>query len=129
MTTITFNPDLNNSRTHNPFSFRRWLHTLALGFLSIVLSHIPVDATERVYFNYDALGFSLSVDSLETFAVEGKINKELSFYIPVVSKEDQALFRKALLKKEDINHIQLYRFFHTPMGEDIIDRFGDLNQI
>ncbi|MGK7874040.1 MAG: alpha/beta hydrolase [Xenococcaceae cyanobacterium] len=129
MKRITFDMNFKNFTRPNQFVFRRWVRSLALGMISAVVTAIPVSAAERIYFNYGALGLSIGVDSLETFAKEGTINKELDFYLRRVSEEDQAKFREALLKREDINPVQLYRFLSTPMGEEILTQIGNLINI
>ncbi|MGK7874041.1 MAG: alpha/beta hydrolase [Xenococcaceae cyanobacterium] len=119
--------DLKNLTRPNQFVFGRWVSSLALVIIPVTAT--PVDAAERIYFNYGPLGFSVAVDSLETFAKEGTINKELGFYLPKLSEEDQAKFRKALLKRYDIKPIQLYRIFHTPMGKEILTIIGNFINI
>ncbi|NER28802.1 MAG: alpha/beta hydrolase [Symploca sp. SIO1C4] len=51
---------------------------------------------------------------------------ELAFYLGRVSEEDQVEFRKLLEQRLDLNPVQLYRFFHTPIGEDLLNRFSNL---
>jgi predicted dienelactone hydrolase len=107
----------------------RWLNSLTLGAISAILTAIPVSAAEAIFFKYGPFLFSLSVDSLEIFAKEGKINRELAFYLGRVSENEQAQFRQALLQRADINSVQIYRFFNTLMGEALLTRFGNLIQI
>ena len=56
------------------------LRVLALGIISSILT-LPVSAAQRGYINYGTLGFSFSVDALETFAQQGKIDRQLSFVL------------------------------------------------
>ncbi|BAU65333.1 hypothetical protein STA3757_27150 [Stanieria sp. NIES-3757] len=67
---------------------------------------------------------SLRVESLETFAKDGTINKNLKFYLRGTTPEQEAKFREALLKRIYIEPILLSRFFNTEIGEDILTRFG-----
>ena len=67
---------------------------------------------------------SLRVESLETFAKDGTIDKNLKFYLRGTTPEQEAKFREALLKRIEINPIMLSRFFNTEIGEDILNRFG-----
>ncbi|MGH2413153.1 MAG: alpha/beta hydrolase, partial [Microcystaceae cyanobacterium] len=69
---------------------RRWTQTcfqqhrfrfLVLGITSALITAIPATAAERLYFTYGAINLSVGVDSLETFAKDGTINKELEFYL------------------------------------------------
>ena len=67
----------------NQINWRRGLRSLTLGVVSTILTLLPVKAAERIYFNYGPLGFSVSVSALETFAQEGKVDKELGFSLTV----------------------------------------------
>ena len=111
------------------FFWQRWIHSLALGTISAVFSVIPVKAAQTIYFNYGPLGFSVEVESLELFAKEGKINRQLDFYLSRVEPEARAKFRQALLQREEVNPVQMYRFFRTPMGEELLTKIGNLINI
>jgi predicted dienelactone hydrolase len=87
------------------------------------------EAAERIYFNYGPLGFSVSINSLEQFAKDGTVNKELAFYLERVTPQQREQFRQALLQRSNLDPVQIYRFFKTPMGEDILEGIGDLIQI
>jgi predicted dienelactone hydrolase len=103
-----------------------WVGSLVLGTIPILIGAIPAQAAERIFFNYGPLGFSIQVDSLEEFAQNGTINQELAYYLGRVSPEQREQFRKALLRRSDVDAVQLYRFFKTPIGEKILQGFGDL---
>jgi len=107
----------------------RWLNSLTLGAISAILTAIPVSAAEAIFFKYGPFLFSLSVDSLEIFAKEGTINRELAFYLGRISEEEQAQFREALLQRADVNPVQIHRFFNTLIGEALLTRFGNLIQL
>ena len=111
------------------FSWQRWIHSLALATIPAIFSVIPVKAAQTIDFTYGPLGFSIEVESLELFAKEGKINRQLDFYLSRVKPEAREKFRQALLKREDVNPVQLYRFFRTPIGEQILIQVGNLINI
>ena len=104
----------------------RYLRSVSLGTIAALLATIPVEAAEKIYLIYGPLNLSINIDSLYTFAKEGKINKDLAFYMNVggVNEEEQAQFREALLQQAEIGPVLLSRFFHTEIGEDILNRFG-----
>ncbi|NET06908.1 MAG: alpha/beta hydrolase [Symploca sp. SIO2B6] len=129
MESKTFGKELKNLIRPNQLVFRRWFRSLGLGVICTILSAIPVNAAERIYFDYGPLALSISVDSLETFAKEGKINKELEFYLKRVSEENQATFREVLQTKQEVDPVQLYRFFRTPIGEQLLTGFGKIIQV
>lgn len=100
-----------------------------LGILSAILTAIPVNAAERIRFNYGTLALSISLDSLETFAKEGIINNELRFYMRRVSPEEQEKFRQVLLGTVDVSPVQVSRFFRSSIGESFLSQAGNLINI
>ena len=103
---------------------KRWLGSLILGIIP-VFTAVPATAAERVMFNYGPLLLEIEVSSLEQFAKEGKINRELAFYMKRVDEPTREAFRMALNRRQEVNAIELYRFFKTPMGEEMLDRIGN----
>ncbi|MGK7914510.1 MAG: alpha/beta hydrolase [Prochloraceae cyanobacterium] len=120
---------LKNSPRPRGFFWQRWIRSLALGTIPAIFSVIPVNAAQTIYFYYGPLGFSIEVDSLELFAKEGKINSELDFYLSRVEPEAQAKFRQVLVNRQEVNPVQLYRFFRTPLGEELLNQIGNLINI
>ncbi|MGK7930715.1 MAG: alpha/beta hydrolase [Microcystaceae cyanobacterium] len=115
--------------TNTLFSFcqpQKMLSGLLISVLSSLAISLPVKSAEEIYFVYDSVSESLSVESLETFAEDGTIDKELAFYLRFVklSPEEQALFREALTKKIDINPVILSRLLNTDEGERLLDLVG-----
>lgn len=96
-----------------------------LGFFCAVVITIPVKAAENIYLTYGPAKLSLRVESLELFAKENKINKNLAFYFRKTNEEQETEFREALTKRVALNPVLLYRFFNTEIGEAILKRFGD----
>jgi predicted dienelactone hydrolase len=121
MKTSHFNPP---ARKSNPSIFRNWREFLALGTFFTLLNAIPVWAAEKLYLTYGPMKLSVSVASLETFAKEGKINKDLEFYLGRATPEQQAKFREALLERADLDPLLVSRFFNTEIGEDILAQIG-----
>ena len=122
---------ISHQRLKNPsrlqqFFWQCWITPLAMATISTIFSVIPVKAAQTIYFYYGPLGFSIEVDSLELFAKEGKINRELDFYLSRVEPETQAKFRQVLLKRQEIDPVQLYRFLRTPIGEELLTQVGKL---
>ncbi len=102
----------------------RSLRSLTFGLLCTLATSLPVRAAEKIYLSYGPVMLSLRTESLETFAKEGVINKDLEFYLGRVSPEQQEQFRTALNKRIDVSPILLSRFFKSEIGEDILNRFG-----
>ncbi len=107
------------------------LRSLAIGILSTIITALPVEAAEKIYFIYGPLNLSLKVKSLETFAHEGIVDENLKFYMNLtgVDEQEKERFRSALTQRTEINPVQLSRFFNTGIGEDILSRFGQFLMI
>ncbi|MDJ0844055.1 MAG: alpha/beta hydrolase [Crocosphaera sp.] len=107
------------------------LRNLTLGTLAAIVTVLPVYAQSRLIFIYPPINLSLGVDSLELFANEGVVNNELAYYMNLagVNEEQKQAFREALLKKADLNPVELSRFFNSPMGEELLNRVGRLFSI
>lgn len=102
----------------------RKIISLLLGICTACLASVPVHANQKIFFTYDPLHFSLRVDSLEIFATQGKINKNLAFYLQFATPEQQKAFREALTKKVPLSPVVISRFFNTAIGEDVLTRLG-----
>lgn len=107
------------------------LRSLTLGTFAAILAVLPAYAQSRLVFIYPPINLSLGVDSLELFANEGIVNNELAYYMNLagVNDEQKEAFREALLKKADLNPVELSRFFNSPMGEEMLNRVGRLFSI
>ncbi|MGK7884497.1 MAG: alpha/beta hydrolase, partial [Crocosphaera sp.] len=104
---------------------------LTLGTLAAILTVLPVYAQSRLVFIYPPINLSLGIDSLELFANEGVINRELAYYMNLagVNDEEKEAFRQALLKKVELDPVQVSRFFNSPMGQELLHRVGHLFSI
>lgn len=104
------------------------LKKISLGLVAIIssiITAIPVKAAERIFFFYGPLEFSLSVNSLVTFAETGIINRDLRLYLRGANQEQLNKFREALRLTYPLSSVQVYQFFNTAIGEDILTRIGD----
>ncbi|MGL5033779.1 MAG: alpha/beta hydrolase, partial [Microcystaceae cyanobacterium] len=107
----------------------RSLTTLTLTAFSLFTTSISVQAAERIFFVYNPLKLSLRVESLELFAKEGKVNKDLGFYFNLanVTPEAQTKIRQLLNQKADFkNPYFVPRFFNSSTGEAVLDQLGSL---
>ncbi|MGP0127859.1 MAG: alpha/beta hydrolase [cyanobacterium endosymbiont of Rhopalodia musculus] len=90
-----------------------------------------VHGAETIYLLYNAINLSVRVKSLEKFAQEGKIDKNLAFYLDIVgaTEEEKVLFREALMTPVEVDPVLLSRFLRTDEGERLMDYFGDIINI
>jgi predicted dienelactone hydrolase len=108
-------------------TFNKKLRAISLflsGLSMSLLLATPLPAAEKIYFSYDPLMLSVQVDSLTEFAQTGTVNKDLSFYLNLVTPEQQKAFREALNKSIEIDPVLVSRFFNTQIGEEVLTRLG-----
>ena len=112
-------------------SLSRWLVSLALGVSTTAVMAMPLKAAEKIYFYYSPLIDSLRVSSLELFAEEGTVNKDLGFYLKLagVNEEEKKQFRELLTKKIDLEPVVLSRLLNTDEGERLLNFFGEVINI
>lgn len=83
-------------------------------------------AAERLDFYYGSFQFTVSVDSLEAFAREGKVNSDLKF---IASRLDEARLKQlrgVLQRRFDTDGIYLYRLTrHAPPMVDFLKGMGN----
>ncbi|WP_414551761.1 alpha/beta hydrolase [Anabaena sp. CCY 0017] len=100
---------------------------LSLGILSTFLTATPGLGAERINFFYPPYGeFSLSVDSLETFAKSGKITDEFAFYASRANPQQLAQLRELLQQEFDVTPTLVSQVAYSPIGKDLIQRLGSL---
>ncbi len=106
---------------------RKLLRYLSFGLLSTLLTATPGIAADRISFFYPPFGeFSLSADSLETFAKEGKITDELALYASRATPEQLAQLRELLQQRFNITPTLVSQFTYSPIGEQVVRRLGEL---
>ncbi len=107
------------------------LRNATLGTLAAIFAAFPAYALPRLIFIYPPINLSLGIDSLELFATEGVVNKELAYYMDLagVNEEQKEAFREALQTRADLNPVEISRFFNSPMGEELLNRVGHLLSI
>ncbi|MEH1868978.1 MAG: alpha/beta hydrolase [Nostoc sp.] len=106
---------------------KKFLRYLGLGLLSTFLTSTPGLAAERISFFYPPFGeFSLSVDSLETFAKVGKIDQDFSFYASRATPQQLAQLRDLLQQRFNITPTLVSQVTYSPIGEEVVQQLGKL---
>jgi predicted dienelactone hydrolase len=106
---------------------KKFLRYVGLGLLSTFLTATPGWGAERISFFYPPFGeFSLSVDSLETFAKVGKIDEELSFYANRATPEQLDQLRDLLQQRFNVTPTLVSQVTYSPIGEQLMQRLGEL---
>jgi predicted dienelactone hydrolase len=108
---------------------KKILKYLSFAFISTVLTATPSIAADQIAFYYPPFGeFTLSTQSLETFAKEGKINKDLAFYAERATPQQLAQLRELLQQKFKVTPTLVSQFSYSPLGEKVVQRLGELIQ-
>ncbi len=102
---------------------------LAGGILSACLTALPIQAAERIYFDYSPLNTSMSIEALETYANSGKADAELLAYLSLLSEDEQAQLRELLQQRFLLNPTQLSQAFQAPMGKILLNAMGEVIQV
>ncbi|MEA5504855.1 alpha/beta hydrolase [Halotia wernerae UHCC 0503] len=106
---------------------KKLLRYLSLGLLSTLLTATPGIAADRISFFYAPFGeFSLSADSLETFAKKGKITDELAMYANRATPQQLAQLRELLQQRFNVTPTLVSQFTYSPIGEQLVRRLGEL---
>ena len=79
-------------------------------------------AAENIILNYGVLEFSVSVDSLETYATTGKIEGELKSYADFLTPEQLEQFKVGLTTSADFSHLAIAQFLYSFQGEKVLER-------
>ena len=116
------------AKKRSGFFFQVRSTLLFLGFLvgSWNLNTSKVWAAEDIFLNYGPLEFSLSVETLRTYADEGKITGSFRDYARFLSEEQLASLQSALVKKIDIQPLSVAQFFYSYQGVKILERVGQI---
>ena len=126
------NYDFINHQTRSPqLSLSRWLQSLTLGVITVAVTMMPVKAAEKIYFIYTPINESLRIDSLDLFAREGTVNKQLGFYFNIggVNDQEKMKFREVLIKPAPLKPMLVSRFFNSKIGEGLLSRVGNYIEI
>lgn len=110
----------------------RW-KKLALGSLSFwmlpaALTARPALSAERIYFSYGPFEESISVNSLETYAKEGKIDSDLAASLRDANAQQLTQLREMLLNRIPLSPLEVSQFLYTPTGERLLQRLGQVIQ-
>ena len=102
-----------------------------VGVLTPLTFSFPLHSAEKIYFIYDPLKEYLKVSSLEAFAQDGTIDKNLAFYLDIagVTQQETDLFRKVLTQKIDVDPVTISRLLNTDNGEWLLEFFGKIINI
>ena len=118
---------MNKLNIFNLFlSSKKLLLLIGIAFVAITSTPRKASAAERLKFNLGILSFELSIDALELYANEGKINRELNFYTSRLDEKTVLQLRRILRRKINIDSVLLYRLTRSPMIVELIESLGEV---
>ncbi|MEL6221747.1 MAG: alpha/beta fold hydrolase [Cyanobacteria bacterium J06627_8] len=97
---------------------------LSMGGLLAVAT--PALSADQIRVLFGPIQVSVSVDSLETFANEGRIESDLEVYTRRLSDDELVAVRRTLQSSVDIEQVALANFLYTDQGEAILNRLGNI---
>jgi predicted dienelactone hydrolase len=100
----------------------------ALGFaaLSLLLQAGAASGAERITISYGLLERSIAVDSLEQYAIEGTLTKDLQGYTQYLNDAQQEQLRQVLMARANLNVVTVSQFLYTEQGEALLRQLGEV---
>lgn len=83
-------------------------------------------AAERIYVSFEILERSISINALEAYARNGRVNEELAAYLRYANPQQQAKLRKALQTRIDLSPVAVSQFLYTSQAETLLQRLGEV---
>jgi predicted dienelactone hydrolase len=114
------------------FSLRKLPASIGIALLNLGLVTTsmmmcePVQGAERIYVTYGPLEFSLPVESLELYAKQGKIDRELAAYANYLDSKQLEQLRQVLVSRVDITPLAIAQFLYSAQGETILQRMSQI---
>ncbi|MGB3294282.1 MAG: alpha/beta fold hydrolase [Phormidesmis sp.] len=111
------------------FSYLRWGLGLGMAYLAVALSPVavkPGQAAERIVFSLGAIERSISVESLEIYAEEGRITAELAPYLTDLDESALEQGRSLLSQRADLDVTAVAQFAYTPQGDFLLEQIGQV---
>lgn len=102
--------------------------SLSIWILPAALTASPTLSAERIYASYGLLEESLPINSLETYAKEGKIDRDLAAFAKYANPQELAQLRELLLTRIPLSPVEVSQFLYTPLGERFLARLGQVIQ-
>lgn len=117
-----------SSRNRQRLSWRSWGVAVSFGVLAALSPLHPAQSAERVKLAYGLLQLSVSVDSLETLAKEGRVDSEFAYYARLLGPQRLLQLRTALQQRVNLSPVLIDRGAYTQLGEALLKRLGLLIQ-
>jgi predicted dienelactone hydrolase len=95
---------------------------------AIGLTALPSGAADRISTFFGPLQFSLSIESLEQFAANGKVTDELAIYARQISPEQFTQFRAMLQQRLPVDAVLVSQVTYSRLGVAVLRQLGEVVQ-
>lgn len=96
-------------------------------FLPVVAIVHPAQSAERIGVSYSFLSDSIAISSLD-YARTGQIDNKFADYARRINAQQLAKLPQLLSTKIPLNSVAVSQFLHTPIGEKLLERLGQVIQ-
>ncbi|HEY9642312.1 MAG TPA: alpha/beta hydrolase [Coleofasciculaceae cyanobacterium] len=93
---------------------------------SVVLTASSALAADRVTISYGLLERSISINSLDIYAKEGRITEDFEKYTRYLNPDQLLQLRQILLAKSDLSSVAVSQFLYTDQGEVLLNRLSEV---
>lgn len=111
-------------------AWRLWISALtsalASALASAALLASPASAAERITLSYGLLGRSISTESLEIYARDGRVTEDLEKYTRYLDEEQLQQLRQLLRAEADLSSVAISQFLYTEQGEVLLNRLSEV---
>ncbi|MGF1541277.1 MAG: alpha/beta hydrolase [Pleurocapsa sp.] len=121
-------PTFFNSQYFNQLNLNLAIFLVNTGFCltAFSLTETKTLAAEKIYLNYKALEFSLSIEALETYAKHGELQQELKIYANYLTPEQLEDLKIGLTTEIDLTPLAISQFLYSYQGEKILERLSKI---
>jgi predicted dienelactone hydrolase len=114
---------------HPTSKLLHWMGILTgVWLLPAIVSTPPAFAAERIQITFEIFERSISINSLELYARQGRINQDLAAYAQYANPQQMAKLRQILVTRLPISPVAVSQFLYTPQAEYLLERLGQVIQ-
>jgi predicted dienelactone hydrolase len=99
---------------------------LGTGLLALMLQAGAALGAERITVSYGALERSINISSLEQYAIDGTISRDLRTYTSYLNEAQRQQFRQALQARANLSVVAVSQFLYTQQGEILLRQLGEV---
>lgn len=96
------------------------------GLLSLILQAGSALGAERITVSYGLLERSITISSLEQYAADGTISKDLRTYTGYLNQTQREQLRQGLQAQANLDVVAVSQFLYTEQGEILLRQLGEV---